>query len=89
MRADRWTLGILAVLAAAGILFLFFGLNTLKGPIERAVLDATGRELVIEGDLRPAWDWIHPRFRAEGVRFANPLYPSVMQHIRETYAGRR
>lgn len=24
-----------------------------------------------------------------GVRFANPLYPSVMEHIRETYAGRR
>jgi hypothetical protein len=24
-----------------------------------------------------------------GVRFANPLYPSVMQHIRETCAGRR
>ena len=73
MRAVRWTLGILAVLFAAGILFLFFGLHTLKGPIERAVLEATGRELSIE-DLRPAWDWVHPRFRAEGVRFANPAW---------------
>ncbi len=74
MRAIRWTLGILAVLFVAGILFLFFGLNTLKAPLERAVRGATGRELVIEGDLKPAWDWIHPSFRAEKVRFANPSW---------------
>lgn len=46
----------------------------LKGPIQRAVTDATGRELVIEGALKPAWDWVHPSFRAEGVRFANPAW---------------
>src|SRR3954464_4799603 len=71
MRALRWILGAFAVVVAAGILFLFFGLNTLRGPIARAIGDATGRELVIEGDLRPTWDWIHPSFRAEKVTFAN------------------
>jgi AsmA protein len=53
-------------------LFIMFGLNTLRGPIERAVEGATGRELRIEGDLRAVWDWKYPRFRAEGITFANP-----------------
>ena len=72
MRVVRWTLGIVAVFLLAGMLFLFFGLNTLKGPITRAVNKSTGRELVIEGDLKPKWDLIHPRFRAEKVSFGNP-----------------
>src|SRR2546421_4036548 len=71
MRAVRWIVAFVAVVIAAGILFLFFGLNTLRGPIARAVTNATGRELVIEGNLRPAWDWVHPSFRAERVTFAN------------------
>ncbi len=70
--ALKWTvwlvLGLLVVLA----LFIFFGLNTVRGPIERAVTEATGRELSLEGDLSAVWDWKYPRFRAEGVRFANP-----------------
>lgn len=70
--AIKWTLwlalGLLVVLA----LFIMFGLNALRGPIERAVTDATGRELRIEGDLKPVWNWVHPRFRAEKVSFANP-----------------
>ncbi len=71
MKVLKW-LGIavftLVVLLA---LFITFGLNTLRGPISKAVSQATGRELVIEGDLRPQWSWVHPRFRVEGVRFAN------------------
>ena len=54
------------------VLFVIFGLGTLKGPIERAVSSASGRELIIEGKLKPVWSWVHPRFRAEKVRFANP-----------------
>ena len=53
-------------------LFVIFGLGTLKGPIERAVSNASGRELIIEGRLKPVWSWTHPRFRAEKVRYANP-----------------
>src|SRR6185436_17305962 len=72
MRVLRWTAAVVAVFVVAGILFLFFGLNTLRGPIARAVTKATGRELVIEGNIRPSWDWIHPSFRVEKVSFANP-----------------
>ena len=68
--ALKWTvwlvLGLLALLA----MLVVFGLGALRGPIERAVTEATGRELRIEGSLKPVWDWVHPRFRAEGVRFA-------------------
>jgi len=70
--ALKWTvwlvLGLLVVLA----LFILFGLNTLRGPIERAVSEATGRELRLGGDLTAVWDWKYPRFRAEDVSFANP-----------------
>ena len=58
------------VLVVLLTLTLLFGLNLLKGPITRAVSKATDRELVIER-LSPRWSWVHPRFRAEGVTFAN------------------
>ncbi len=72
MRALRWVLGIFVVVLVAGVLFLLFGLNTLRQPIARAISNATGRELVIAGNLRPSWSWIHPRFRAQGVTLSNP-----------------
>ena len=71
MRALKWLGGTVAVLFVVIALFFTFGLSLLKGPITRAVSDATGRELVIEGSLRPVWSWVHPRLRAEGVTFAN------------------
>ncbi len=71
MRALKWVGGAVLILFVAIALFFTFGLHLLKGPITRAVKDATGRELVIEGDLRPAWSWVSPRLRAEGVKFAN------------------
>jgi len=72
MRALKWTAAILLLLAAAFALFLTFGLSTLKGPIERGVTNMSGRELRIEGKFRAVWSWVHPRFRAEKVSFANP-----------------
>jgi uncharacterized protein involved in outer membrane biogenesis len=71
MRALKWVGGAVLILFVALALFFTFGLNLLKGPITRAVSDATGRELVIEGRLGPVWSWVHPRIRAEGVSFAN------------------
>ena len=71
MRALKWIGGAVFILFVAIALFFTFGLNTLRGPISRAVTDATGRELVIRGDLKPVWTWLHPRIRAEGVTFAN------------------
>jgi AsmA protein len=71
MRALKWLGWTVAVLFVLIALFFTFGLQLLKGPITRAVSNATGRELVIEGSLRPVWSWVHPRIRAEGVSFAN------------------
>ena len=71
MRALKWIGGTVLVLFVALAVFFTFGLHLLKGPITDGVTKATGRELVIEGDLRAVWSWVHPRIRAEGVRFAN------------------
>jgi len=49
--------GFILLLVVALVLFIAFGLNTLRGPITRAVTNATGRELRIEGDLKPLWSW--------------------------------
>jgi len=76
MRILKWTGGIVLALLVALVLFIAFGLSTLKGPITRAVSNATGRELVIEGRLKPVWSWVHPRFRAEKVSFANADWAS-------------
>ena len=73
MRAPlKWTVGLVLALLIVLALFITFGLNTLRGPITRAVTEATGRKLQIEGDLKPIWSWTHPRFRAEKISFANP-----------------
>src|ERR1043165_2870503 len=69
--ALKWIAGVLATLVVALALFVAFGLYSLRGPITRAVTNATGRELVIDGRIRAVWSWLHPRFRVERVRFAN------------------
>mgnify|MGYP006148106243 CR=1 FL=1 len=69
--AFKWTAGLVLVLLVALALLVAFGMNLLKGPLTRAVSEATGRELVIEGDLKTLWSWTHPRFRVEQVSFAN------------------
>jgi AsmA protein len=71
VHALKWIGGIVAALVLLLILFVAFGLNALRGPIERKVSDLTGRELHL-GKLEPVWSWVHPRFRAEKVTFANP-----------------
>jgi AsmA family protein len=69
--ALKWTVGVVLALLVALALFISFGLNTLRGPITRAVSEATGRELVIDGKIGAVWSWLHPRFRVEKVTFAN------------------
>ena len=69
--ALKWTAGLMLALLVALALFVTFGLNALRGPITRAVSEATGRELVIDGDIRTVWTWLHPRFRVEKVTFSN------------------
>lgn len=72
MRVLKWTAGVVFALLLVLVLFVAFGLGTLKGPITKSVTSATGRELLIEGDFRAVWSWLHPRFRAEKVSWANP-----------------
>ena len=77
MKALKWFGGAVLVLFVAIVLFFTFGLNMLRGPIERAVEKASGRELVIEGDFKAVWSWVHPRVRLEGVRFRRARVESV------------
>jgi AsmA protein len=78
----KWA-GVFALaLVVALVLFVAFGLNLLRGPISRAVSEATGRELVIAGDLTALWSWTHPRFRAEKVSYANPEWASEEHLLR-------
>ena len=70
MRALKWIGGAVLILFVLLALFVAFGLNTLRGPISKAVSDATGRELRI-GELKAVWSWVHPRIRAERVTFEN------------------
>jgi AsmA protein len=71
VRALKWIGGAVLILFVALALFFTFGLNTLRGPIAKAVTNALERELIIDGDLKPVWSWVHPRIRAERVSFAN------------------
>jgi len=70
VRVLKWLGGAVLALGLLLALAVVFGLNHLKGPITRGVSKATGRELVIQR-LTPTWSWVHPRFRLEGVSFAN------------------
>jgi AsmA protein len=75
VRILKWTVGIFLLLVAAIVLTVALtGLNTLRGPVSRIATENTGRELLIEGNLKPVWSWVHPRIRAERVSFANPSW---------------
>lgn len=59
-----------SALAVAGI--AVFGWNWLRSPIERVVLERTGRQLAIGGDLEFSFGWPQPRLRVGAVSFSNP-----------------
>jgi uncharacterized protein involved in outer membrane biogenesis len=77
-RYAAWT-GLVLVLALV-VFLLIFDWNWLKGPIEGAVSRATGRTLVIEGDLSGQWR-LTPRLRMERVRLSNPEWARAPQLI--------
>jgi uncharacterized protein involved in outer membrane biogenesis len=70
VRALRWVGWLVLGFVVLGFV-LVFSIGQFKGPLTRAVSKATGRELVIEGDLRVVPSLVHPTFRAERVRFDN------------------
>lgn len=74
-----WLLLALVLLIAATI--ALFDWNWLKGPLERKVLDKTGRQLVINGDLKVKLGWPLAHVDAAQVTFANPSWARGKQML--------
>lgn len=72
-RVPRWLWIVGSFVLLLVIFILVFDWNWLKGPIERRVEAATGREFVIGGDLDVDLG-LTPRIRADRLRFANPAH---------------
>ena len=76
MRATRliaWILGALAALVVVAMFIVtqLVDANRFKPQIQRAVAEATGRELTIDGDLELDWfPWLS--VRVESAKLANP-----------------
>jgi AsmA protein len=59
----------------AGVLAVFIAsAGTLRAPLERVVLQKTGRELAIHGDLTVKFGWPQVRLRGATLTFANPAW---------------
>lgn len=75
-RVGIWIGGVFAVLVTALLLFVTFAdWNAFRGPIGRFASAATGREIVIRGnlDVNP-WSWT-PRIRVQNLQIGNlPRY---------------
>ena len=81
-RSLKWIAGVLlAPVLVAVLLIAIFGWNWLRGPIERATAEKTGRVLAINGDLKVKFGWPWPRIHAGGVTFANPGWAREKQMI--------
>jgi uncharacterized protein involved in outer membrane biogenesis len=81
MQTPRRRLWLVAILAIPVIAALAFDSNWLKGPLERAVSERTGREFRVLGELDIDLGR-HPRLKLEQVRFANPpwaIEPHTLQ----------
>jgi uncharacterized protein involved in outer membrane biogenesis len=72
-RIGIWAGGVFGVLVTSLVLFLLFAdWNALRGPIGRMASAATGREIVIAGDLDVnPWSWT-PDFTVNDLRIGNP-----------------
>ena len=77
----RWTLALIAAPILLALLFIaIFGWNWLRGPIERATLEKTGRVLSISGDITLAMHWPLPHIQAGPITFANPPW-AIEKHM--------
>lgn len=68
-KSKRLTIGLLVLLV--GLLFVLWDWNWFKGPTERRVEAATGREFRIEGNLDVELDFFRPTIVADGVVLSN------------------
>jgi AsmA protein len=81
-RSLKWIAGIvLAPIVLAALFVAIFGWGWLRGPIERMTTEKTGRELVINGDLKVDFAWPAPRISAGAVTFANPGWAREKQMV--------
>ena len=68
-----WLVGAMAAALLLGAAWIaLFGWNWLRAPIERQILQSTGRSLVISGDLRVRLGWPALHIDSGPVSFANP-----------------
>jgi len=70
-RTPRWLWIVGGLLLAFIVFIVVFDWNWLRGPIERRVTAATGREFSIDGDLGVDLG-LTPRIRADRISLANP-----------------
>ncbi len=69
-RTPRWVWIVGGIALALAVLIILWDWNWFKGPIERRVSEATGRELQIRGDLDVDLGW-RPRITASDLHFSN------------------
>jgi uncharacterized protein involved in outer membrane biogenesis len=84
-RRRHQALALLALLLL--LLWLLFDWNWFKGPIERRVEAATGREFRIEGDLDVDWAWMRPTVIADGVVLGNADWADTPEMFRASHAA--
>jgi len=81
---SRWKTPAEGLLLAVLLVVLFvavFQWNWLRGPINRAVSERTGREFAIRGDLDVKLGWPVPHVTARDVTFANPAWAKAPRMI--------
>lgn len=83
-RRRRLAAGLLLLLIV--LLLLLFDWNWFKGPIERRVEAATGREFRIEGDLDVDWKGFRPTVIADGVMLGNADWAEEREMFRVDHA---
>ncbi len=85
-RRARWTTGAIAATVfgppVLALLFVaLFGWNWMRGPLERAAAERSGRVLAINGDLSLSFNWPHPTVQANEVTFSNPAWARERQMV--------
>src|SRR5688572_19787269 len=73
-KSPAWQKVVLVLLIAIVVLVLIWDWNWFKGPIERRVEAATGREFVIAGDLDVDLHWTQPTVIVNDVMLGNAAW---------------
>jgi AsmA protein len=82
LRVLRWIAGVLLLPVVLGIAFIaVVGWDWLRAPVERMVLDKTGRVLTIAGAIDVRFGWPEAAIHADSVNFANPAWAKEKQMI--------